>query len=97
MRRIFWVGVGAVIGVLVVRKAGATARQYTPQGVADSLAGWGDGLRELATAVRDGMEQREDELRFALGIDTQTLPEDGRPDADGIRALLDDPAGPRAR
>lgn len=90
-------GVGAAVGVLVVRKASSTVRQYTPQGLADSIAGFGDGLRELATAVREGMEQREDELRFALGIDTQSLPEDRRPDADGIRALLDDPAGPRAR
>ncbi|MEO7058569.1 MAG: hypothetical protein ABI083_02525 [Lapillicoccus sp.] len=97
MRRIFWVGLGAAIGILVVRKASQTARQYTPQGLADGLASFGDGLREMAHAVRDGMDQREEELRFALGIDTEALPEDRRPDADGIRALLDDPSGPRAR
>lgn len=97
MRRVFWIGVGAVVGVLVVRKAGSVARQYTPQGVADGLASFGDGLRELAEAVREGMTQREDELRYALGLDVESLPADRRPDADGIRSLLDDPSGPRAR
>lgn len=99
MRRVFWVGVGAAIGVLVVRRAGRVARAYTPQGVADGLASLGDGLRELADAVRDGMAEREEELRYALGLDTQPGERDGaaRLDGEGIRTLLDDPTGPRAR
>ncbi len=97
MRRLFWIGVGATVGVIAVRQLSKKAHQYTPQGLSESLATWGDGLRELASAVREGMDQREDELRFALGIDTQGLAEDQRPDADGVRALLDDPTGPRAR
>jgi len=95
--RVLWVGVGAVVGVLVVRRANRVVRQYTPQGVADSLSSVGEGLRELVAAVREGMDEREEELRYALGLDTQTLPEGQRPDGDGIRALLDDPSGPRAR
>ncbi|MDQ2756072.1 MAG: DUF6167 family protein [Actinomycetota bacterium] len=97
MSRVLWVGVGAVVGVLVVRRASRVVHQYTPAGVADSLSSIGEGLRELATAVREGMNEREEELRYALGLDTQTLPEGERPDGDGIRTLLDDPAGPRAR
>ncbi len=97
MRRLFWIGVGATVGVIVLRQVSKKAHQYTPEGLSQSLASWGDGLRELASAVREGMDQREDELRFALGIDTETVPEDRRSDADGIRALLDDPTGPRAR
>lgn len=98
MRRVFWVGVGAAVGVLVVRRAGRVAHAYTPQGVADGLASLGDGLRELADAVRDGMAEREEELRYALGLDTQPADRDGaRLDGEGIRTLLDDPTGPRAR
>lgn len=97
MRRVFWVGVGAAIGVLVVRRAGRVARSYTPQGVADGLASLGDGLRDLADAVRDGMAEREEELRYALGLDTEPGERAGRLDGEGIRTLLDDPTGPRAR
>jgi len=96
MRRLFWVGVAATVGVLVVRQVSG-ARPYLPEGISQSLASFGNGLRGLAGSVRDGMEQREDELRFALGIDTKALAEERRPDADGIRALLADPTGPRAR
>jgi hypothetical protein len=97
MRRLFWIGAGATVVVLVVRKVGQAASRYTPEGLTQSLTSLGDGLRELASAVREGMQEREEELRFALGIDTQTLPENRRLDADGIRGLLDDPTGPRAR
>ena len=33
----------------------------------------GEGLRELAAAVREGMAEREEELRIALGVDAGTL------------------------
>lgn len=55
------------------------------------------GVRELATAVREGMKEREQELRFALGLDTHPLPEGRRLDADGVRTLLEDPTGVRPR
>ena len=48
--------------------------------------------RGLADAVREGMAEREGELRAALGLDTALMPD---PDRDA--AVLDDPAGPRAR
>lgn len=76
MRRLFWVVLGAVVGVLVVRRVTAAAAAYTPAGVARSAAELGDGLRELAAAVRDGMAEREQELRVALGVDARSLPDE---------------------
>lgn len=95
MRRLFWVALGATVGVLAVRKVSKAAEAYTPAGMASGLASFGEGLKELAEAVREGMAERETELRYALGIDTGALP-DGRPmDAETARRLIEDPAGPR--
>ena len=97
MRRLFWAALGAAVGVYAVRKVSRAAQAYTPAGVADGLSDFGDGLRELAAAVREGMVEREAELRLALGIDTGTAEDAPRLDAESARALLDDPTGPRAR
>lgn len=79
MRRLFWVALGAVAGVLLVRKLTKAAEAYTPAGVARSASDLGEGLRELAAAVREGMAEREEELRIALGVDAGTLdPETAR-------------------
>jgi Family of unknown function (DUF6167) len=101
MRRLFWVALGASAGVLVVRKVTKAAKAYSPSGVAQGLSGGlsdlGEGLREMAEAVREGMAEREAELRFALGMDTGTLP-DGRDLSPAqARALIEDPTSPRAR
>lgn len=101
MRRLFWLALGATVGVLLVRKITKTAEAYSPSGVAKGLSGslsdLGDGLREMAEAVREGMEQRETELRYALGIDTGTMPDGREMSADQARALIEDPTSPRAR
>ena len=64
-------------------------------GVAHGLSDFGEGLRELADAIREGMAEREDELRLALGIDTGTAEdvEAGRLDPEAARQLLEDPTG----
>jgi hypothetical protein len=85
VRRIFWVALGATVGVLVVRKVTKTAQAYTPEGVAHGLAGIGDGLREMAQVVREAMDERDAELRLALGVDQ------GAMDPDRARSLIDDP------
>src|SRR5450759_1865853 len=100
MRRLFWLALGATVGVLVVRKVAKTAQAYSPSGVAEGLSSGlsdlGEGLREMAEAVREGMAERETELRYALGIDTGTMP-DGREMTDEqARELLEDPTWPRA-
>ena len=98
MSRLFWTALGAAVGVYAVRKVSKAAEAYTPAGVAHGLADFGDGLRELAAAVREGMAEREGELRLALGIDTDTTPEGAhRLDAQAAPDLLEDPTGPRAR
>ena len=72
-RRLFYVALGATVGVLVVRKLTQAAARVTPAGVqqsiAGSLAGLTDALREFTAEVRDAMAEREVELRDALGLD----------------------------
>ena len=106
MSRLFWTALGAAVGVYAVRKVSKAAEAYTPAGVAHGLSDFGEGLRELATAVREGMDEREGELRLALGIDTETTADSddqarnqeraGRLDPAAARALLEDPTGPRS-
>ncbi len=85
MRRVFWIALGATAGVLVVRKLTKTAESYTPEGVARGLSGLGEGLREMAQVVREAMEQRDAELRLALGVD------EGAIDPARAQALIDHP------
>lgn len=90
MRRIFWIALGATAGVLVVRKVTRTAQAYTPEGVAQGLAGLGDGLREMAQVVREAMAERDAELRLALGVD------EGAIDPARAQALIDRPSDDHA-
>ncbi len=98
MKRLFWVALGAAVGVYAVRRLSTAAQAYTPAGMASSLSNLGEGLKDLADAVREGMAEREEELRYALGIDAGGPPGRGLAglDAESARALLDDPSGPRA-
>ena len=87
MRRLFWIALGAVVGIFTVRKITQTVEQYTPAGVSRSLTSVGEGLREMAEVIREGMAEREAELRTALGVDAGTMaPEDAQ-------SLLQDPSG----
>ena len=87
VRRLFWAGLGATVGVVAVRKLTRTAHTYTPEGVAQGLAGIGDGLREMAAVVREAMAQRDAELRLALGID------EGVVDPRAAQDLIEQPMG----
>jgi chromosome condensin MukBEF MukE localization factor len=67
MRRLFWLGVGAAVGVMATRRVSNAARHLTPGGFAEDL---GVAVRELAGAVgafgadvRAGMAEREAELQ----------------------------------
>ncbi len=72
-RRLFYVALGATAGVLIVRKLTATANKFTPAGVQTGVSGalgnLGDAIREFGHNVREGMAEREDELRAGLGLD----------------------------
>ena len=71
MRRLFWVAVGATAGIYVMRKVTKTAEHFTPQGLAQSITGLGEAIRDFADAVTAGMAEREVELREALGIEDE--------------------------
>ena len=72
-RRMFYIALGATVGILVVRKASQAAQRFTPAGVQSSMTGALGGLteaiREFGATVREGMEEREDLLRSELGLD----------------------------
>lgn len=89
MGRLFWISLGAAAGVLVVRRVTRTAQAYTPEGVAESLGGIGEAIRDFADAVREGMDSRETELRVALGVDAGAI------DAETARQLIENPTSPR--
>ena len=70
MRRLFWLGVGIAVGALVVRAVSKKARSYSPSGLAaaarDSSRNLVDSVRDFVDDVREGMHEREDELRTAI-------------------------------
>ncbi|MFP5220316.1 MAG: DUF6167 family protein [Actinomycetes bacterium] len=72
-RRLFYITLGAVAGVLVVRKLTSAAHRFTPAGVQESmggaLGGLADAIRDFGESVREGKSEREDELRVSLGLD----------------------------
>ncbi|MFG1871160.1 hypothetical protein [Micromonospora arborensis] len=74
MRRLFWLGIGVAVGVVVVRKATRTAQAYTPAGIAStvtqSAGGLLESLRSFVEDVRVGMAEREQEIHqaFAQGV-----------------------------
>ncbi len=67
---------GATAGVLVVRRVTRAAEAYTPEGIGRSLTEALDALRDLADEVRQGMAEREQELRVALGVEAGTMDAD---------------------
>ncbi len=70
MRRLFYLAVGAGVGVAAVRRAKQAARKLTPAGLADSAGGAVSGLRGsirgFVDDVRVGMVEREAQLHEAL-------------------------------
>lgn len=69
VRRLFWVGVGVALTVVVLRKGRAVAQEYLPKGTTELV----DGMGRLSGAVRTaraefaaGMAEREQELRREL-------------------------------
>jgi hypothetical protein len=72
-RRLVYIAFGAAVGILVVQRATRAAQRLTPAGLSTSLAGSMAGLTaaisEFTELVREGMAEREDELRVTLGLD----------------------------
>lgn len=98
MRRLFWLALGATLGVLLFRKLSRAAERMTPQGIAGSvgagLSELGYSLREFAADVREAMSSQEAALRAAAGLDsgsTSALSPGGAAAAAG--AVVPGPAG----
>jgi hypothetical protein len=76
---LFWLGVGLAVGVVVVRVVTKKAQSYSPQGIAASARDSGrnlfDSVRDFVDDVRDGMHERERELRAAF-VDGYEFTED---------------------
>lgn len=70
MNRIIWMGLGVAIGVIAFRKITEAQSNLGPEGLNRAVGRLADGLYDFADAVREGMNERETELRAALGIDT---------------------------
>ncbi len=72
-RRLFYIALGATVGVLVVRKMSQTAQRFTPAGMQSSVAGsfsnLAEAVRDFTAEVRAGMAERETFLRTELGLD----------------------------
>ena len=72
-RRLFYIAMGAAVGILAVQRATRAAQRFTPAGlqssVSGSLAGLTAAISEFSELVREGMAEREEELRVTLGLD----------------------------
>ena len=80
MKRLFWLALGVTVGALVVRKLSSAAESLTPRGLAGSLQGLSESLRDLVDEIREGASAREAELLEGSGIDGKlgAKPEDFR-------------------
>jgi hypothetical protein len=70
VKRLFYIAVGAGVGVAAVRKATKTAEKFTPAGLAgsarESVSGLGGTVKAFLDDVRANMAVREAELHDAL-------------------------------
>jgi hypothetical protein len=77
MKRLVWMGIGVAICVIAFRKVteAQASMQSTlgPQGLNRAVGRLTDGIYDFADALRDGMRERETDLRAALGVDSGEL------------------------
>jgi hypothetical protein len=80
MKRLFWVVFGATLGILVFRKVTRKVEAFTPAGIASSVGGLAELVRDFADDVRYAMTERELQLREGTGLDGRlgAKPEDFR-------------------
>ncbi|NUR08568.1 MAG: hypothetical protein HOQ22_10985 [Nocardioidaceae bacterium] len=84
MGRALWFVAGAGAGVYAMTKVRRAAEAFTPEGLADRLAGLSRGLHLFGEEVRAGMAEKENEVRQRLGV---SFP--GGPERSGPQALTD--------
>jgi hypothetical protein len=66
-------GIGVAIGVIAFRKVSQAQSSLGPEGLNRAVGRLADGVYDFADAVRAGMQERETDLRSALGIDSADL------------------------
>jgi hypothetical protein len=70
MRRLFWLGVGIAVGVVVARQVAKSVEAYSPSSLAgtarNSAAGLRESVRDFIADVREGMAEREQEIHTAF-------------------------------
>lgn len=67
-------GIGVAIGVIAFRKISEAQSNLGPEGLNRAVGRLADGVYDFADAVRAGMQERETDLRAALGVDSQAVP-----------------------
>ncbi|ACL39990.1 DUF6167 family protein [Pseudarthrobacter sp. SL88] len=73
MKRLVWMGIGVAIGVIAFRKVTEAQSALGPEGLNRAVGRLADGVYDFADAVRAGMQERETDLRSALGVETADL------------------------
>lgn len=71
MKKIFWLGVGITIGVIAARKLTNAKGNLGPEGLNRAMGRVSDSIHDFADALKENMDQREGDLRGALGLDIQ--------------------------
>ena len=69
MKRLFWLAVGGVIGAAAYRKVQQLRAESEPGGLNRAASRLVDSTAHFADQVRQGMAEREAELRRGLGLD----------------------------
>ena len=70
MRRVFYITLGITVGVIAVRRATRFAESLSPDSIAASAT---RAITDFVADVREGMAEREAELRSALEYDTEQV------------------------
>jgi hypothetical protein len=78
VKRIIWLIIGIAVGVYAVTRLKKRAQLLAPESVQESAAKLSAAVRHFGDQVREGMAERETELRDALGIETANDREDYR-------------------
>ena len=93
MGRLLLLAVGVVGGAAGVRRAQRAVQAYSPSGLTRRAGSRFEQVladaKEFAADVREGMAEREQELRVALEVDAGSM------DEATARELLENPSAPR--
>jgi hypothetical protein len=69
MKRLFWLVLGAILGIVMFRKLSRKAEAFSPAGIASSVGSLAESVRDFADDIRHAMSEREHELRAGTGLD----------------------------